>query len=552
MPIGATRRVRGTRQGGRAISQGTEPTPPSGPDHDDPLARALASFMRAEFAAPVDVVGGYIGLLAEDAERSHHAGYAADLSKMKAAHERLSRLIEQSIEGGLAALGPDIAASSGKLRHDLRTPISAILGYGELLAEQARDDGFAAFAETAEVMLDAARRLLGQVDTFVEGIRAEAGHPAAAAGSGLARPEAVAAIRAVLVRPPDLQPVVTGEILVVDDDAANVDLLARRLTRDGHEVTSMSSGEDALAWIEGHTVDLVLLDLIMPGLNGVDVLRVLRSREDTRLTPVIIISGLDEADGAIRCIEAGADDYLAKPVDAVLLRARINAALERKRLRDREMAMTRRLQAEQERADALLRSMLPASVVERLRGGETEIADHFDAATILFSDIVGFTALAATLPPGQTLEVLNTIFSEFDRLAVSFGIEKIKTIGDAYMAAGGLPEARADHAAAIVAMALCIPAVVETVSRRIDRPLTVRIGIDTGPVAAGIIGSDKFIYDVWGDAVNTASRMEAHGTPGRVHITEAVRTALGSAYAYDPLTPIDIKGKGVMQTYLIR
>lgn len=521
-------------------------------DRDDPVARALASFMRSEFAAPVDVVGGYIGLLTEDAERSHQTDYMADLGKMKAAHGRLSGLIERSIEGGLAALGSDIAASSGKLRHDLRTPISAILGYGELLAEQAHDDGFPAFAETAEVMLDAAKRLLGQVDTFVEGIRAEAGHPAAATGSGLARPEAAAAIRAVLVRPPDMQPVVTGEILVVDDDAANVDLLARRLTRDGHEVTSMSSGEDALRWIEGHTVDLVLLDLIMPGLNGVEVLRELRSREETRLTPVIIISGLDEADGAIRCIEAGADDYLAKPVDAVLLRARINAALERKRLRDREIAMTRRLQAEQERAEALLRNMLPASVVERLRGGETEIADHFDAATILFSDIVGFTALAATLPPGQTLEVLNTIFSEFDRLAVSFGVEKIKTIGDAYMAAGGLPEVRADHAAAIAAMALCIPAVVETVSRRIDRPLTVRIGIDTGPVAAGIIGSDKFIYDVWGDAVNTASRMEAHGTPGRVHITEAVRAALGSAYEYEPLTPIDIKGKGTMQTYLIR
>lgn len=542
-------------RGGLAIADTTVQTPadPAVPaDRDDTVARALDAFMRAEFAAPVDVVGGYIGLLIEDAERSRHADYADDLGKMKAAHERLGGMIERSIEQGVAGLGPDLAAGSGKLRHDLRTPIAAILGYGELLAEQARDDGFVAFVETADMMLEAARRLLGQVDAFVESIRAEAGHPAAATGAGMAHPEAVAAIRAVLVRPPDLQPVVTGEILVVDDDAGNVDLLTRRLTRDGHAVTSMTSGEDALRWAEDHPVDLVLLDLIMPGLNGVEVLRLLRGREETRLTPVIIISGLDEADGAIRCIEAGADDYLSKPVDAVLLRARINAALERKRLRDREIAMTRRLQAEQERAEALLRNMLPASVVERLRGGETEIADHFDAATILFSDIVGFTALAAILPPGQTLDILNTIFSEFDRLAVSFGVEKIKTIGDAYMAAGGLPEARADHAAAIVAMALRLPAVVEAVSKRIEQPLTVRIGIDTGPVAAGIIGSDKFIYDVWGDAVNTASRMEAHGVPGRIHITEAVRAALGTAYAYEPLTPLDIKGKGVMQTYLIR
>ena len=356
----------------------------------------------------------------------------------------------------------------------------------------------------------------------------------------------------MLVRPTDPQPLVTGEIVIVDDDPSNRDLLDRRLTRDGHTVSTMPSGEAALAWMEDHPVDLVILDLIMPGLNGVEVLQRLRARAETRLTPVIIISGLDESEGATRCIEAGADDYLAKPVDAVLLRARINAALERKRLRDREMAIARRLQAEQERAEGLLRNMLPLSVVKRLRNGETSIADRFDCATILFCDIVGFTALASRLTPDGTLDVLNAIFSEFDGLAAEAGVEKIKTIGDAYMVAGGLPELRDDHAAAVAGMAVRLPGAVRDVSARFDLDLTVRIGMDTGPVAAGIIGHDKFSYDVWGDAVNTASRMEHHGVPGRVHITEATRRALGDRFSYEVLAPLEVKGKGQMQTFLIR
>ncbi len=528
-------------------------------DQDDPLARALASYMRAELEAPVDAVGGYIDLLIEDAERSGFAAYAPDLDKMRGARGRLGALIDGIVTADLKALGEDLTSQSNKLRHDLRTPIASILGYGELLAEQARDDTNEAFAETIDGMLEAARRLLGQVDTFVETVRARAGgseSPGTASApdqaQALSRREAVETIRAVLVPQPDTQPAVTGEILVVDDDPSNVDLLIRRLTRDGHEVTGLTSGEAALAWVETHPVDLVLLDLIMPGLNGVEVLRALRAREETRLTPVVIISGLDEADGAIRCIEAGADDYLSKPVDAVLLRARINAVLERKRLRDREIAITQRLQVEQERAEALLRNMLPVSVVERLRGGETTIADTFAAATILFCDLVGFTAMSAHRPPSDTLDLLNTIFSAFDRLTADHGVEKIKTIGDAYMAAGGLPEAKSGHVEAIAAMALSMPRVVKAISQQFRTPLTVRIGIDTGPVVAGIIGTDKFLYDVWGDTVNTASRMEHHGTPGRVHITEQMRTALGDRYEYDVLAPIAVKGKGIMQTYLIR
>lgn len=522
-------------------------------DEADAVARALATFSRAELAAPLDAVRGYIDLLIEDAARQHYDDYAEDLGKMKAAGERLAGLVD-----GVTSLeaGSDVVARSSRWRHDLRTPIAAILGYGDLLAEQARDDDREPFAETLDRLLDAARRLLEQVDAFVGAARSSSVQPSGAGSTEpsatRARHDAVEAIRAILVRPPDLQPVVTGSILVVDDDPSNLDLLSRRLDRDGHAVTALTSGQAALDWIETHPVDLVLCDLIMPGLTGIDVLSRLRAREETRVTPVIVISGLDEAEGAIRCIEAGADDYLSKPVDAILLRARINAALERKRLRDRDVAITRRLQAEQTRAEDLLHAMLPRSIVERLRGGETVIADHFDAATILFCDIVGFTGLSARLTAGETLDILNAIFSAFDRLAAEAGVEKIKTIGDGYMVAGGLPEARPDHAAAVAGMALRMPAIIDALGDEFDMPLSIRVGLDTGPVAAGIIGRNKFSYDVWGDTVNTASRMEHHGVPGRVHITGATRQALGTLHEYDVLAPVRVKGKGLMQTYLIR
>ena len=510
--------------------------------------RALAAFARTELTAPVVAIDGFIDLLFEEAEKANLSSYMADLGRMRDAATRVSGLIEDLIAGGEEQL---LAGLPRKLRHDLKTPLSSVLGYGDMLGEEAGLDGHENFVGLIDGLLQAARRLLAHIDASAGPLTLTKGE-GPETGAAAARRSAAEAIRAVLVRPAETQPIVTGEIVVVDDDPSNRELLDRRLSRDGHTVSTMPSGETALAWMEDHPVDLVILDLIMPGLNGVEVLRRMRAREETRQTPVIIISGLDESDGAIRCIEAGADDYLSKPVDAVLLRARISAALERKRLRDREVAIARRLQAEQERAESLLRNMLPESVVARLRAGESTIADRFDCATILFCDIVGFTGLASRLAPDAILDVLNAIFSAFDSLAAEAGVEKIKTIGDAYMVAGGLPEWRDDHAAAVAAMAIRLPEAVREVSARIGCDLTVRIGIDTGPVAAGIIGHHKFSYDVWGDTVNTASRMEHHGVPGRVHITEATRLALGDRYDYEPLSPLEVKGKGIMNTFLIR
>jgi adenylate cyclase len=297
--------------------------------------------------------------------------------------------------------------------------------------------------------------------------------------------------------------------------------------------------------------DLILLDLMMPGMSGFEVLCRLKSSSRTRHIPVIMISALDELDSTVRCIEAGAEDYLPKPFNPILLRARINASLEKKWLRDREQKHFEELRTEKLRSESLLLNILPQTIVTRMRKGEAIIADRFDDATILFSDLVGFTALASGLSPDRILEMLSSVFERFDVAVQERGLEKIKTIGDAYMVAGGLPEPLPDHAHRVAALAIDMLDIVQRTRARLDIDLKARIGIHTGPVVAGVIGRHKFIYDVWGDTVNTASRMETFGAPSRIHVSGETYSVLRDDFAFEPRGPLEIKGKGAMETYFL-
>jgi class 3 adenylate cyclase len=211
----------------------------------------------------------------------------------------------------------------------------------------------------------------------------------------------------------------------------------------------------------------------------------------------------------------------------------------------------RALALEQERSERLLLNVLPAPIAERLKAGEEVIADAFPDVTVLFADLVDFTRRSQRIGPAQVVATLNELFSAFDRLAQRHGLEKIKTIGDAYMVAGGLPDPRPDHAEAIAEMALGIR---EEVARRTDpsgQPLAVRIGIDTGPVEAGVIGTSKFSYDLWGDTVNTASRMESHGVAGCIQVTERTYQRLRDGYRFQRRGPIQVRGMGEMVTWFL-
>jgi len=210
------------------------------------------------------------------------------------------------------------------------------------------------------------------------------------------------------------------------------------------------------------------------------------------------------------------------------------------------------LRAEQEKSEQLLLNVLPESIAERLKADDNHIADRFEEATILFADLVNFTTISAQMPPSQLVDVLNEIFSTFDQLALDYHLEKIKTIGDAYMVAGGIPQPMDDHAQAIAEMALEMQWAIARTARETGEPFQLRIGINTGPVVAGVIGIRKFTYDLWGDTVNLASRMESHGQPGAIQVTESFYERTRGLYTFEPRGEIDVKGRGRMPTYWLR
>ncbi|MHC4781124.1 MAG: adenylate/guanylate cyclase domain-containing protein [Planctomycetota bacterium] len=209
------------------------------------------------------------------------------------------------------------------------------------------------------------------------------------------------------------------------------------------------------------------------------------------------------------------------------------------------------LEVEQAKSERLLLNVLPASIAARLKEEHRTIADAFDEVTVLFADIVGFTKLSARTEPGPLVGMLDRVFTSFDGLVEKYGVEKIKTIGDAYMAAAGLPEKRDDHAVIMAEMALDLRERLKNLNEETGTDLDVRIGLHTGPVIAGVLGSQKFQYDLWGDTVNTASRMESHGEAGKIQVTETAYLVLKDRYRFEDRGVIDVKGKGPMRTYFL-
>jgi class 3 adenylate cyclase len=494
------------------------------------LERAAIAFWRQEFGSPVAAIIGFLDILIEDARKQGGSDFVMDLERMRVAGAQLSASIAEAVD--LSSHG---AADMARLRHELRTPLNAIKGYGELLVEEIRESGPEILLTDLGKVLDLADRLLEDIGRIVE----TATPPFDLVGNVLQT-----------IRPLDEADIpdpgaASSRVLVVDDNAANRELLARRLAREGYRVTAVESGEAALAITAAESFDLVLLDLMMPGLSGFEVLCRLKADAATRHLPVIMISALDELDSTVRCIAAGAEDYLPKPFDPILLRARVGASLEKKRLLDQ-------LRVEKERSEALLLNILPRAVVERMRRGEVVIADRIPEATVLFSDLVDFTSVSASRAPEETVKLLGVLFSEFDNLAIRHGLDTIKTIGDGYMVTGGIVEVSPERAVAVAEMALSMLDATNAASSGLDAKLQLRIGIHTGgPVIAGVLGTHKIAYDVWGDAVNTAKRMETYSLPGHVHVSAATRKALGNAFRFEPRGSIEIKGKGSMETYFL-
>ncbi|MEG5000042.1 adenylate/guanylate cyclase domain-containing protein [Microcoleus sp. B4-D4] len=368
-------------------------------------------------------------------------------------------------------------------------------------------------------------------------------------------------------------PTIPATILVVDDKPDNVRLLSTILTEQGYQVRKALNGKRALATVQEFPPTLVLLDVMMPEMNGYEVCANLKASPKTSSIPVIFLSALDDASDKVKAFDVGAVDYITKPFQGKEVLARVanqliiqnqqrllqeqtkqlEGCVDRlqKEIKDRQ-TVELALRLAQNKSDHLLLNILPAAIVENLKKGEGSTAERFESATVLFADIVDFTSLAARISPLELVNFLNKIFSKFDELTEKHGLEKIKTIGDAYMVAGGLPVPMADHVGAIANMALDMQDAIADFKTDTGEPFQIRIGINTGPVVAGVIGTKKFIYDLWGDTVNVASRMECQGLPGYIQVTSAVCEKLKERYVLEERGAIAVKGKGELIVYWLK
>jgi class 3 adenylate cyclase len=542
--------------------------------------------MGHDLLTPSSTIIAYTEMLLEYAEKEDSFDeFIPDLNKMLTAGEQLSTLITQLFSKDTSRHGEiDFEALTSTIRHDLRTPINAIIGYGEMLLEDIEEDVHPEASVDLKKILTSARRLLtliGDLSYFSKNAKKSESPPPkkpepapkptrlnetpsrvrakpSLSPSVVKLPELKSSLLASSDNPYDMM--VTeidldnkpASLLVVDDKESNRDLLSRRLNRQGFQVHAAEQGHQALQMIRSQDFDLVLLDIIMPEMNGYEVLAEIKADPEISHIPVIMISALDEIDSVVRCIEMGAEDYLQKPFNQVILNAKISASLERKRLRDRERAFLERLQIEQDKSEKLLLNILPKAIADRLKKGEHTIADSFPEVTVLFSDLVGFTELSTGITASDLVEKLDQIFLAFDKLTEKYDLEKIKTIGDAYMLVGGVPTPRADHAEVVTKMAIEMLEEIDALNKRNHENFKIRIGIHTGPVVAGVIGKKKFIYDLWGDTVNIASRMESQGLPNNIQVSEKTYERIKDKFVFEQRGPIEVKGKGEMVTYLVK
>jgi class 3 adenylate cyclase len=333
-----------------------------------------------------------------------------------------------------------------------------------------------------------------------------------------------------------------GIVLLVDDEEQNRMLLRDPLGLSAFEVIEADNGMSALQIIDQRIPDVILLDLMMPKMDGFEVCRRLKENRKTAHVPILMLTALSERKERLTGIAAGANDFLTKPIDIHDVILRVRNAVETKKLHDQ-------LQAEREKSEQLLRNMLPQRVVERMKGGEVNIADYHSDVTVLVADLVGFTALAAAIDPIQVVNLLNEIFSAFDLASEQFGVEKIKTIGDAYMAAGGINSHESDHAEAIAGLAVVLQKELVRINDQYNTSIQMRIGIHTGPLVGGVIGRKTFAYDVWGETVNLACRLESSGKPGRVQVSESTYARLKHKYKFEARPAAENEGNEFKASY---
>ena len=522
---------------------------------DTRIQRTFLKKLRHNLRNPMNSVLGFSELLIEESEKLGIKSIFNQLAEIQSSGYDIIKFIDKIFSD--EKIGTQNSLIINEIIHDLEVEIKIYLGsiINEIKKLKKHNiDKIEGYDEYVSIMFQSCEFLNNKVDILISSKHNDIVSLDFALGDNANLSIISDTIKSIEpLGKNDKKTAITGTILVVDDNENNIKLLNKRLNNRGHTVLPALDGRKALSIIRKRKtdIDLILLDIIMPDMNGYELLKYIKSDRRYCHIPVIMVSSLDDIDSIYRCFEYGADDYVKKPYESTILNARINSNIEKKQLHDREEIHLRTIQDEKEKSESLLLNILPESIAERLKLGETKIADKLDNVTILFADIVGFTKITKALSPSDLVDLLNQIFMKFDELCDYYGMEKIKTIGDSYMAASGIPEPSSSHAIQAMGMATAMLKYINSVKISHSKKLNIRIGMHCGSLVAGIIGKKKFVYDLWGDTVNIASRLESSGEPGKINISKQMMKKIKGNYQFERRGMKEYKGIGKLETYLV-
>lgn len=524
----------------------------------NPISRA-----RHDLRNPISDIIGFSEMLGEEAVRMRRSDVAAELQAIYQAGLQMLKQVNQGLDpeqvkSGLSHL-PNLQLLIRAYSEMIVSLIEKLKAKDDPVEDHTFADDLNRIAHAAQTLLTRAPALLGPL---AEALLAAERQPAPAQAAEYGAPQLLFGSQAATGQgqmAPELgsqlaeldgtgrRELPSGAVLVVEDDENHRELLARRLRQQGHTVLVAESGPRALEMLRTDRFDLVILDFMMPEMNGYEVLERMKADEILRHIPVLMLSGLDDFAKVVRCIERGADDYLTKPFDPVLLKARVGACLEKKRAWDREVAYLRQIEMEKQRADYWLRVLLPDEVAEELRLTNVVKPRRFEDAVILFADVVGFTTWCDQHPPDEVVDNIQALFLSFEALLQQHGLEKIQTVGDCLMAAGGILSPLPNPALACVRCGLAMIAA----TRQHPAQWRVHVGIHLGPVVTGVLGLNRFRFDLVGDTVNTAARVQTQSPADSVCVSAATWHRIAPVCEGHSLGVVPVKGKREMEIFQV-
>ena len=498
------------------------------------VRRASLSFVRHELRTPINAIIGYSEMLLDDARDEKDDVAAADLERIVHCGRDILLLVDGILgEDRISAeQGRDLASYGEQIRADLRDPLGAVTGYTEMLIEISREEENHTRAKDLEKVLSAARKLL-ELSNDIATLATKASEINV---SDLAKAATLAENVLSKIRAVETEPSIDreGSLLVVDDNVMNRELLSKQLARKGDVVTSAESGVQALEALREQHFDLVLLDVLMDGMDGIEVLRRLKGDADLCTIPVIMISALDEIDSVVRCLEIGAADFVSKPFHPTLLDARIQATLNAHAAQSAPAMSYGPI-------DRLVEGTFPSYVTRRIRMGETRILDAVPNAAVYFVDLD--QAVAATDPRERAARVEMLI--EAAHTAAHQNEATVLLHGIGLLMAAGFPHSVADAPERMARTALTFAREAE------QRGLKCRSALHTGALYGAVVGTNNLAYSVWGDAVDLARRMALSAERGEIVVSTTCATALKDGFALKNRGVMDVAGRGQMKAFVL-